>query len=33
MRVCEGGWRDSYFAFNSFMAYGKKLLWNLTVVL
>ena len=29
MWVCEGGWRDCYVVFNSLMACGKKLLWNL----
>lgn len=33
MRVCEGGWRECYFVFNSFMACGKTLLWNLAILL
>ena len=33
MWVCEGGWRDCYVVFNSLMACGKKLLWNLPVLL
>ena len=33
MWVCERGWRDCYFVFNSLMACQKKLLWNLALLL